>query len=198
MIASLRGKIILAEANRVVVEAQGVGYDVAVSVPTREALARDGEVFLHVYTAVRDNALELYGFTTLEEKKLFEMLLSVAGVGPRTALQVLSGISPEGLRRAVAERDSRHLMAIPGIGKKSAERIILELQEKIKKLPAGAAEGPGRAEAPSLEDDLISSLINLGYAPRAAEHAAKKVLKAGGPGLTLSEAVRLSLKDSLK
>ena len=198
MIASLRGKVIFTGINRVIVEAQGVGYDVAVSLFTRDALTENEDGFLHVHTAMRDSALELYGFTTLEEKRLFEMLLTVAGVGPRTSLQVLSGISPEGFCQAVLEGDIRQLVAIPGIGKKSAERIILELKEKIKKLPVFSVDRQGKAPVSTLVEDLVSSLINLGYAPRAAETAAKDVLKNGGPQLTLSEAVRAALKKASK
>lgn len=198
MIASLRGKVIFAGVNRVVVEAHGVGYEVAVSLTTLDALPGDTEVFLHIHTAMRESALELYGFTTMDEKRLFEMLLTVAGIGPRTSLQVLSGISPEGLRQAVLDGDTRQLVAIPGIGKKSAERIILELKEKVSKLPAlGPSSGTKSAKS-SLLEDLVSSLMNLGYSPREAEGAAKNVLKNGGAGLTLSEAVRAALKDAVK
>lgn len=198
MIASLRGKVILMGVNRVIVEAHGVGYDVAVSLSTRDGLTEDGEVFLHIHTAMRDNALELYGFATVEEKRLFEMLLTVAGVGPRTSLQVLSGISPNGFCQAVLDGDTQPLVSIPGIGKKSAERIILELKEKIKKLPVLATDPRGKSGASTMADDLVSSLINLGYTPRAAETAAKTVLKNGGPHLTLSEAVRAALKEASK
>jgi holliday junction DNA helicase RuvA len=198
MIASLRGKVIFMGVNRVVVEAQGVGYDVAVSLSTRDALPEHEEVFLHIHTAMRDNALELFGFTTLEEKRLFEMLLTVAGVGPRTSLQVLSGISPEGFCQAVLDGDTRQLVSIPGIGKKSAERIILELKEKIRKLPVMGQDRTGKTNFSSLEEDLVSSLINLGYMPRAAEATAKSVLKNGGSNLTLSEAVRAALKEASK
>ncbi len=198
MIASLRGKVIFMGINRVIVEAQGVGYDVAVSLSTRDALPENEDAFLHIHTAMRDNALELYGFTTLEEKRLFEMLLTVAGVGPRTSLQVLSGISPDGFCQAVLEGDTRQLVSIPGIGKKSAERIILELKEKIMKMPVLAANVTGRKTAPTLAEDLVSSLINLGYTPRAAETTAKSVLKNGGSNLTLSEAVRAALREPNK
>jgi holliday junction DNA helicase RuvA len=196
MIASLRGTVIFAEEQRVIVEAHGVGYDVAVSVTTRDVLSPNSEVFLHIYTAMRENALELYGFVDSEEKKLFEILLGVAGIGPRTALQILSGISPAALRQAVLDKDSARLVAIPGIGKKSAERIILELKEKMEKLALGGEVQGRKGEATSLEEDLISSLINLGYAPRAAEAAAKKVIENGGPQLKLPEAVRSALKDA--
>lgn len=198
MIASLRGKIISKGLNRLIVEACGVGYDLAVSLSTQEALQPDSEVFLLVHTMFRENALELYGFATAEEKKLFELLLTVAGIGPKSALAVLSGISPQGFRRAVIDQDLGRLTAIPGIGKKSAERIVLELKDKIRKIPTTAQSVPGQPEVTSMEDDLISSLINLGYNPRAAETMARKTLKGCQDGITLTQAVRAALKDASK
>lgn len=132
MIASLRGTAISVGINRIVLETMGVGYDVAVSISTLAGIAVGSEIFLHVSTVMRENALELYGFETLEEKTLFEMLITVAGIGPKTALSILSGISPEGFRQAVLGEDAQRLTVIPGIGRKSAERIILELKEKIR------------------------------------------------------------------
>jgi holliday junction DNA helicase RuvA len=196
MIASLRGTVIFVEEQRVIVEAHGVGYDVSVSFFTRDALPHNTEVFLHIYTAMRENALELYGFINADEKRLFEILLGVAGIGPRTALQVLSGISPAGLRQAVLDKDAARLVAIPGIGKKSAERIILELKEKMQKISVSGAAHTTKTDPGSIEQDLVSSLINLGYAPRAAEDAAKKAIENGGPNLTLPEAVRSALKEA--
>ena len=130
MIASLRGTLVSRGFNRVIVDVQGVGYDVSVSLPTLEMLTENGEVFLHIHTSVRENALELYGFTDQQEKTLFEMLIGVSGIGPRSALTILSGISPERFQHAVIQGDVRRLTAIPGIGKKSAERMLLELKEK--------------------------------------------------------------------
>ena len=198
MIASLRGQVISKSLTHVIVEAQGVGYGVAVSIATAETLPETGEIFLHIHTALRENALELYGFMTQEEKALFEMLITVAGIGPRTSMLILSGISPGDLKEAIIEGDLRQLTAIPGIGRKSAERIILELKEKISKLNVGGNGTRGRSVSSSLEEDLASSLINLGYTERMAVTAAKKVLSENVTVLSLSEAVKLALKQVSK
>ncbi len=198
MIACLRGNVLFKGINRLVVDVQGVGYEVAVSLATLDELPANGEVFLHVHTALRENALELYGFFTEEEKALFEMLITVKGIGARTSLVILSGISPEGLRNAVLGSDLHRLTAIPGVGRKSAERIILELKEKIQKLGVGTLPASGRVGASSLEEDLVSSLVNLGYKDRVALAAAKKVLKGTDPDLTLTRALKTALKDLMK
>jgi len=198
MIASLRGQVISKGLNRVIIETQGVGYDVAVSITTAETLPQTGEAFLHIHTAMRENALELYGFKTEEEKALFEMLLTVAGIGPRTSMLILSGISPDGFKQAVLEGDLSHLTAIPGIGRKSAERIILELKEKIRRLNPEGVGAREKGGAGVLEDDLASSLVNLGYPERTAVAAARKVIRETEPGMTLSQAVKLALKHLMK
>lgn len=198
MIASLRGKIAFKGLNRIIVDVHGVGYEVAVSLTTMEALPQDAEAFLNIYTALRENALELYGFVTQEEKALFEMLLTVAGIGPRISLNILSGTSPDGFRRAVLEGDLHRLTSIPGIGKKSAERIVLELKEKIHKMPMFGDPISGKPAPPSLRDDLVSSLTNLGYKERMAETVAKKVLEEAGPEMSLSYAVKTALKELMK
>jgi holliday junction DNA helicase RuvA len=198
MIASLRGKIAFKGLNRIIVDVNGVGYEVAVSLSTLEALPQDAEAFLNIHTALRENALELYGFGTQEEKALFEMLLTVAGIGPRISLNILSSISPEGFRRAVLEGDLHRLTSIPGIGKKSAERIVLELKEKIHKMPMFGDAASGKLAGCSLRDDLVSSLTNLGYKERMAETVAKKVLEDAGPDMSLPYAVKTALKELMK
>ncbi len=198
MIASLRGRVISRSLNRVIIETQGVGYDVAVSLTTAESLSQTEDVFLHIHTAMRENALELYGFKTEEEKALFEMLLTVAGIGPRTSMLILSGISPDGFKQAVLEGDLHQLTAIPGIGRKSAERIVLELKEKIRKLSPEGGLLRGKGRAATLEDDLASSLVNLGYPERTATAAARNVIKESEPGLALSQMVKLALKHLMK
>jgi len=198
MIAALRGKILFRDTNRVIVDVQGVGYEVAVSPPTIESLPDDGEVFFHVHTALRENSLELFGFVVPEEKTLFEMLLGVSGIGPRMALTILSGIEPKRFEVAVLEGDLGKLTSIPGIGKKSAERIVLELKEKIAKRGLGAGSASGMIAAPSLEEDLVSSLVNLGYKERPSRAAARTVLGGDDGGLTLPEAVKSALKELAK
>ena len=198
MIASLRGQVLSRSFNRVIVDVQGVGYDVAVSLPTLESISENAEIFLHIHTALRENALELYGFTGLEEKRLFEMLIGVSGIGPRSALTMLSGISPARFQEAVLKGDIRRLTAIPGIGKKSAERVILELKEKIKKSPITTSFPGTQTGHGSLEEDLVSSLTNLGYKERDARSAAERVLAGNGAGITLMEAVKLALKELMQ
>jgi holliday junction DNA helicase RuvA len=198
MIAALRGKVVSRGINSVIVDVQGVGYDVAVSLSSLESIPQEGEVFLHVHTSMRENALELYGFVTQDEKALFEMLLKVAGIGPKTSLIVLSGISPEGFRRAVLESDLHKLTSIPGIGKKSAERIVLELKEKISKMSTCGPGVPGKQAGESLEQDIVSSLLNLGYKERVAETVAHNVVKEAGPGTSLSAAIKSALKELMK
>ncbi|MDQ7784378.1 MAG: Holliday junction branch migration protein RuvA [Desulfomonilaceae bacterium] len=198
MIACLRGNVLYRGINRLVVDVQGVGYEVSVSLATLDSIPRNGEIFLHVHTALRENALELYGFCSEEEKALFEMLITVKGIGAKTSLVILSGISPEGLRNAVLGGDVHRLTSIPGVGRKSAERIILELKEKMRKLGTGPLSGAGEGSASSLEEDLVSSLVNLGYKDRVACAAAKKVLEESGSQLTLTRALKAALKDLMK
>jgi len=182
----------------VIVDVGGVGYDVAVSLNTLESLPHNGEVFLHTYTVLRENALELYGFHGLEEKTLFEMLIGVTGIGPKMSLVVFSGISPDGFRTAVLSKDLHKLMTIPGIGRKSAERIVLELHDKVRKTAPQAVSASGSTGKESIEQDLVSSLVNLGYKDRVAAAAAKKVLEDAGTDLMLPHAVKMALKELMK
>ncbi|MEW6348241.1 MAG: Holliday junction branch migration protein RuvA [Thermodesulfobacteriota bacterium] len=198
MIGTLRGKILFRGTNRIVLEAGGVGYELAVPLSTVEALPADGEAFLYVHTSVRENALELFGFRGIEEKALFEMLIGVSGVGPKTALAVLSGVSVDEFRQAVLEENSRKLSTIPGIGKKSADRIVLELKGKIRRVGSGTDFALGNPSAATVEEDLVSSLVNLGYAERVARAAAVKVLKEAGKEVNLTAAVKSALKELMK
>lgn len=199
MIATLRGKILVRGINSIVLDVNGVGYEVALSLTSLGSLPQNGdETFLHIHTALRENSLELYGFMTAQEKSLFEMLLMVSGIGPRTSMLILSGISPEGFVEAVLGNNVAGLTAIPGIGKKSAERIIVELREKVRKLSRGRDLASATTAVSGLEDDLVSSLLNLGYKERVAEAAARKVLKQADRELALPEAVKLALKELMK
>jgi len=198
MIASLRGSIFKRDINSVVIDVGGVGYEVAVSLNTLEHLPAEGNVFLHVSTIVRENSLELYGFHNQEEKRIFELLISVTGIGPRTSLAILSGISPDTFCDAVVLGDTARLTRIPGVGKKSAERLVVELRDKVTKLGlTGGAEAKALPGA-TLEGDVVSSLVALGYKDRDAIKVAKKVLKNTNPETTPAEAVRLALKELMK
>lgn len=180
MIALLRGRILDKHPQRVVVDVNGVGYDVQVPLSTFYSLGEPGtEVTLRVHTHVREDAIALFGFLTPLELELFERLIAINGVGPKLALAVLSGIDPPELVRAVRLQDMARLTAIPGVGKKTSERIALELKDR---LPKGLQVDVTRPRSPSdeLRDDVISALLNLGYQRSAAEKAVEKVMTDGG------------------
>jgi Holliday junction DNA helicase RuvA len=178
MIAHLHGRLLAKHPNQAIVEAHGVGYDVAISVPTFSELPAAGlEVALHIHTHVREDALSLYGFLRLAEKQLFEKLITVSGIGPKLAITILSGMPADEMIGAIRGADVVRLTRIPGIGKKTAERMILELRDKLP-APAGAAETSVPAASP-VEEDVLSALVNLGY-QRAAAEKALLVAKAGG------------------
>ncbi len=170
MIAHLRGTLLAKHPNQAIVEAHGVGYDVVITVPTfSEMPAAGSEVALHIHTHVREDALSLYGFLRLGEKHLFEKLLTVSGIGPKLAITILSGMPADEMVAAIRGGDVARLTRIPGIGKKTAERMVLELRDKLP-AAAGAAE-TSAAQANPVEEDVISALVNLGYQRAAAEKA---------------------------
>jgi Holliday junction DNA helicase RuvA len=186
MIAYLRGILLEKHPNQAIVDAGGVGYDVMIPISTYSALPEAGrEVRLRIHTHVREDALALFGFLTDEEKMLFERLISVGGIGPKLGITVLSGLPAGELMAAIRGGAVDRLVRIPGVGKKTAERIVLELKEK---LPATAAEAGAAAGAPGagaplagVDRDVLSALVNLGCAPAAAEAAVRKAKAAGGP-----------------
>src|SRR5487761_1090192 len=168
MIAHLRGRLLSKTPQTAVVEAGGVGYEVTISIPTFTALPGEGnEVALLVYTHVREDALALFGFTTAPEKRLFEKLLSISGIGPKLAITVLSGLPSERLIAAIHGQDHATLTRIPGGGKKTAERIVLELKDKVDSLGAPS----GSAAVTPLSEDVLSALVNLGYLRAVAQKA---------------------------
>lgn len=170
MIAHLRGKLLAKHPNQVIVEAGGVGYDVTVSIPTFSELpAVGGEVALHIRTHVREDVIALYGFLKIAEKQLFEKLITVSGIGPKLAITILSGMAADEMNRAIRGNDIARLTKIPGIGKKTAERMVLELRDK---LPPESTDLPAtQPQRITTEDDVLSALVNLGYQPAAAERA---------------------------
>ena len=180
MIGWLRGLLISKSPGQAVIECAGVGYEVAISVATFSALPREGaEASLHVYTKVAEDQLALFGFAERDEKRLFERLIAVSGIGPKLAITVLSGIASERLVTAIRGGDHASLVKVPGIGRKTAERIVLELKDKLDDLQ-GFAPGIGRAAAVSLgtvADDALSALMNLGYARPAAQKAVETALE---------------------
>lgn len=184
MIAHLRGTLLSKRPNQAIVDAHGVGYDVVISVPTfSEMPAAGAEVALHIHTHVREDALSLYGFLRLSEKQLFEKLLTVSGIGPKLAITILSGMPADEMVRAIRGGDLARLTRIPGIGKKTAERMVLELRDKLPVL-AGTSE-TATALATPMEEDVVSALVNLGYQRAAAEKALQAVRGKGAQSFEL-------------
>ncbi|HEY1805368.1 MAG TPA: Holliday junction branch migration protein RuvA [Terracidiphilus sp.] len=169
MIAHLRGKLIHKQPGQAIVEAGGVGYDVAISVPAFTALPSVGaEAALHIHTQVSDDQIALFGFLDREEKRLFERLITVSGVGPKLAIKILSGLNPERVIQAIRGQDHAQLTHIPGVGKKLAERLVLELKDKLDDFAVAPAQPSVGGPA---VDDVLSALTNLGYQRPAAEKA---------------------------
>jgi holliday junction DNA helicase RuvA len=186
MIGQLRGKLAEKRPNSVLVDVGGVGYVVAVSLSTYAGLGElHSEVTLLIHTHVREDALALYGFLSAREKHLFEMLLSASGVGPSLALKILSGMSVEELIPAIRGSDLGRLTKIPGVGRKTAERMVVELKDRLDAIGAEvlmkpAVASPGAGGATEIEADVISALVNLGYDARAAEDSVGAARKQAG------------------
>lgn len=189
VIAYLKGTLLEKSPSRLIVNVAGVGYDVQVPLSTFYTLGETGsEIALRVHTHVREEVIALYGFATPLEQQLFEKLIGISGIGPKLALAVLSGIEPVELIRAIRLQDVARLTAIPGVGKKTAERIGLELKDRLPAALAGseAAAAPAAAED-QFRDDLLSALLNLGYQRAPAE---KAIDKAATPGAGFEQALR--------
>jgi Holliday junction DNA helicase RuvA len=176
MIAHLRGKLLYKQPGQAIVEAAGVGYDVLISVPTFTALPAVGqETALHIHTQVSEDQIALFGFLDREEKRLFERLITVGGVGPKLAIKMLSGLSPERTVQAIRGQDHAQLTRIPGVGKKLAERLVVELKDKLDDFAVAPVQTTVRG---AIAEDVLSALVNLGYqraaAEKAIEHAVAK------------------------
>ena len=179
MFAHLRGTLLEKHPNQAIVEAGGVGYDVTIAVPTYSRLPAPGaEVRLRIHTHVREDSLALFGFLTQDEKMLFEKLISVSGIGPKLAIGVLSGMPAPDLVSAIRRGEVDKLVRIPGVGKKTAERLVLELRDKLPAVAGEDAPPAGQAFS-SIEHDVLSALLNLGCARPAAENAVRKAKASG-------------------
>jgi Holliday junction DNA helicase RuvA len=178
MIAHLRGTLLATSPGHAIVDCHGVGYDVTVSMNTFAQLPAAGsEVSLFIYTNVREDQIALFGFHQAEEKALFEKLLSVSGIGPKLAVNILGGMSTPDLVAALRGADAARLTRMPGVGKKTAERMVLELKDKLAEFGVAPAAPRSRNR---LEDDVLSALINLGYQPAAASQVLEKLAPAHG------------------
>jgi holliday junction DNA helicase RuvA len=197
MIAYLSGRLLEKQPQRLIVDVHGVGYDVQVPLSTFYRIGEPGaDVSLRIHTHVREDALSLFGFATALEQQIFERLIGISGIGPRLALAVLSGIEPVDLVRAVQEGDVGRLTLIPGVGKKTAERIGLELKDRLPAIvPAGLE--PETVSARTLRGDLLSALLNLGYHRPLAERAVDRALK-GSDEPTFEQALRRVLRELTK
>jgi Holliday junction DNA helicase RuvA len=199
MIAFLRGRVLEKQPNRIILDVQGVGYELYVPLSTFYDLGDEGsECSLRVYTHVREDALQLFGFLTDLERQLFERLISISGIGPKLAVAVLSGVEARDLVTAVQRGDVARLTAIPGIGKKTAERIVLELRDRLAQLAVGVPEAAPAARAGDrLRDDLVSALQNLGYHRPQADKAVDAILSSV-PDATFEQALRQVLRELMR
>lgn len=196
MIAHLRGRLLAKHPNQAIVDVGGVGYEVTITVPTFSELAEAGqEVALHIHTHVREDQIALFGFLRVEEKRLFEKLITVSGIGPKLAVTVLSGMPVGELIGAIRGGDVTRLTKVPGIGKKTAERMVLELREKLEVLGAAATATPAMTP---MAEDVLSALLNLGYqrplAEKAAEKAASDARAQAGEPKTFDQIFREALR----
>jgi holliday junction DNA helicase RuvA len=190
MIAHLRGRILEKHPTYLILDATGVGYEVAISVSSFSGLPAEGfEVSLYIHTHVREDVLALYGFVRREEKQLFERLISVSGIGPKLAMTVLSGIAADALVSALRGNDLAALTRIPGVGKKTAERMVLELRDKLE----GLAGAPSAPTVGGMEEDVVSALVNLGYQRSPAEQAVKRAANGAGANATFEQLFRQTM-----
>lgn len=196
MIGRLRGRVLEKRPNQVILDVQGVGYDVNIPVSTYYLLPDPPEeAQLHIHTHVREDTLALYGFLTLSEKKMFEKLLSVSGIGPKLAITILSGLDVQELVPAIRQNDLLKLTHIPGVGRKTAERIVLELRDKVAEMAAERAVPSGLTP---VQEDVLSALLNLGYQRAAAEKAVDRAMAQDGAAsfdTLLKRALKLLVKS---
>lgn len=207
MIARLKGRLLEKEPHQVLIDVGGVGYRVSIPLSTLYALPSDGEeVTLRVHMHVREDHLALFGFYTRDEQDLFEKLIEISGIGPRLALAILSGLPAGDLVTAIADGDAARLRAIPGVGPKTADRVVLELRDRVRRMQktreeqAGDARGSGRSAGRSVRHDVVSALVNLGYRENQAETAVRRALAEGrgGDGEPAGGAVEDALQTVLK
>ncbi len=188
MIGYLRGKIISAKPTKVLLDVNGVGYTVNISINTFEKISDKNEISLFIYTSVKEDSITLFGFFTEAEKEMFELLISVNGIGPKLAQSILSGIMIDDLKQAIQTSDISRITAVPGIGRKTAERVMLELRSKIDHVQSGDGE-----EIPfSIKNEAVAALTTLGYNSKFAEKAVRELL-AAEPNAALEELIKKAL-----
>jgi Holliday junction DNA helicase RuvA len=190
MIGYLTGKIISAKPTQILLDVNGVGYEVRISINTFERISGKESVSLFIYTNVKEDAINLFGFYSEAEKEMFELLISISGVGPKSALSLLSGISTDDLKQAIITSNVERMIAVPGIGRKTAERLILELKNKVRDIKE---EGLAPTK-PSLQKEAVAALSTLGYNLASSEKSVNKILSEM-PDSSLEELIKRSLKE---
>lgn len=196
MIAFLKGKLVHKEPTFVILEVNGIGYQVTISLNTFSEIADKENIQLSTYLQVREDAHILYGFSNPAEKTMFQSLISVNGVGPNTAMVVLSYLPPAELQQAIITENVSALQAVKGIGGKTAQRIILELKDKLRKEPVGDPVGIGGVRHNTMRNEALSALMTLGIGKGAAEKSIDTVLKKSGNTVSLEELVKMALKNA--
>lgn len=198
MIARISGTLIFKTADHVIVDANGIGYRIFVPLTTFYELPEVSQsVTLYIHTHVKQDAISLFGFYSNEEKDIFQLMISVTGIGPRLAINILSGISAEALVKAVSQGNLSRIVGVPGVGRKTAERMILELKDKVTKLSSeemALGAGDGLKENEQVKEDALSALINLGYKSNAARGVLDKVINEFSDPVTLDALLKESLK----
>jgi holliday junction DNA helicase RuvA len=190
MIGYLTGKIISAKPTQILLDVNGVGYEIRISINTFERIGGKETISLFIHTHVKEDAINLFGFYSEAEKEMFELLISISGVGPKSALSLLSGISTDDLKQAIITSNVERMIAVPGIGRKTAERLILELKNKVRDIKE---EGITQAK-PSLQKEAVAALSTLGYNLASSEKVVNKILSEL-PDSSLEELIKRSLKE---
>ncbi len=190
MIGYLKGKIVSKKPTKIILDVGGVGYLVNISISTFEKIADKEETALFTYLAVKEDALDLYGFYTIAEKEMFEMLISVSGIGPKTAQSILSGIQINDLKEALKTGNIARIISVPGIGRKTAERMMVELRDKVESLAEGGEEV--FAGSSGIRSDAITALVNLGYNQKIAERIVRAVLDRN-PNIAIEDLIKEAL-----
>lgn len=190
MIGYLKGKIISAKPTQIILDVNNVGYLIHISISTFEKISDQNEVSLYIYTHVREDALNLYGFYTEAEKEMFELLISISGIGPKVALSILSGISVEELQSAIQSENVSRLVSVPGVGRKTAERVVLELKSKVGFIETASSKGIDF----TIKQEAVLALTTLGYNQKVADKIVRDLLSSN-PSLTLEELIKKSLTE---
>lgn len=197
MIAYIKGKLVIKDPTFVIIDVGGVGYQIRISLNTYSVIKDEENLKLHTYMHIKEDAHTLYGFKQLSEKHLFLNLISISGIGPSIGLMILSSLTPDEIQEAIINEDVKTIQAIKGIGTKTAQRLILELKDKIKKdLAVDKASNISVKTHNTIKNEALSALVTLGFTKVAAEKSIDNILKKDGNEITLEQLIKLALKSS--